>query len=151
MRDTLPRGPAPPLARCWHDRGVDLLLRIGVTAVAVWASTLIDGVDLTGDTLWARIGTLVVVAMIFGAVNAVIKPIAHVLTGCLYLLTLGLFALVVNALLFLLTGWLSDRIGLPFEVDGFWAGFWGAIVVAVVGFVLNLALRAGKWAERRPS
>ena len=122
-----------------------------MTAVAVWASTLLDGVDLGGDSVWRKIGTLVVVAAIFGLVNAVIKPIAHVLTGCLYVLTLGLFALVVNALLFLLTGWLSDRLGLPFEVDGFWAGFWGAIVVGVVGFVLNLALRAGRRAERRPA
>jgi putative membrane protein len=120
---------------------VSFLIGMVVTAVAVWASTLVDGIDLGGDTVWASIGTLVLVALIFGLVNAFVKPVFQLLTGCLYILTLGLFALVANALMFLLVGWLSDTLGLPFEVDGFWPAFWGAIIVAVVTFVLNLVLR----------
>ena len=126
------------------------LIRLVVTAVAVWASTLVDGIDLGGDTVWASIGTLVLVALLFGVVNAFVKPVVQLLTGCLYLLTLGLFALIVNALMFLLVGWLSDRLGLAFTVDGFWPAFWGAIIVALVTFVLNLALRPSRAEAPRP-
>jgi putative membrane protein len=129
---------------------VSLLIRIAVTAVAVWVSTLVDGIDLGGDSVWASIGTLVLVALIFGLVNATVKPVVQVLTGCLYILTLGLFALVVNALMFLLVGWLSDRLGLAFEVDGFWPAFWGGIIVALVTFVLNLALPRSRTEAPRP-
>lgn len=111
------------------------------TAIAVWAATLIDGIDVTGHTAAENALTILVVAVIFGVVNAVLKPLIHTV-GCLfYVLTLGLFALVVNGLLFLLTGWIADKLGLPFVVDGFWAGLWGAIVVAVVSFVLGLIFR----------
>ena len=68
--------------------------------------------------------------MIFGLVNAVLKPIIKVVGCGFYILTLGLISFVVNALLFLLVGWLADELELAFVVDGFWAGFWGAIIVA---------------------
>ncbi|MDQ1653674.1 MAG: putative rane protein [Cryptosporangiaceae bacterium] len=111
------------------------------TAIAVWAATLIDGIDVTGHSTAENALTILVVAVIFGVVNAVLKPLIHTV-GCLfYVLTLGLFALVVNGLLFLLTGWIAGKLGLPFVVDGFWAGLWGAIVVAVVSFVLGLIFR----------
>ncbi|MCW2503979.1 MAG: hypothetical protein JWO79_2263 [Actinomycetia bacterium] len=111
------------------------------TAIAVWAATLIDGIDVTGHSTAENALTILVVAVIFGVVNAVLKPLIHTV-GCLfYVLTLGLFALVVNGLLFLLTGWIAEKLGLPFVVDGFWAGLWGAIVVAVVSFVLGLIFR----------
>jgi putative membrane protein len=111
------------------------------TAIAVWAATLIDGIDVTGHTAAENALTILVVAAIFGVVNAVLKPLIHTV-GCLfYVLTLGLFALVVNGLLFLLTGWIAGKLGLPFVVEGFWAGLWGAIVVAVVSFVLGLIFR----------
>lgn len=92
---------------------------------------------------WAgqtKVITLVVVALIFGVVNAVLKPLIKTVGCGLYLLTLGLVGLVVNALLFLLVGWLSRTVGLSFEVNGFWAAFWGAIVVSVIGFVLHLII-----------
>jgi putative membrane protein len=111
------------------------------TAIAVWAATLIDGIDVTGHSTAENALTILVVAVIFGVINAVLKPLIHTV-GCLfYVLTLGLFALVVNGLLFLLTGWIAGKLGLPFVVDGFWAGLWGAIVVAVVSFVLGLIFR----------
>ena len=72
-----------------------------------------------------RIGTLVGVALIFGVVNAVLKPVIKTLGCLLYVLTLGLIGLVVNALLFLLVGWLAERLGLPFEVGGFLCGVLG--------------------------
>ncbi|NMI00959.1 phage holin family protein [Pseudonocardia acidicola] len=118
-----------------------LTIRVAVVAVALWVATaLITGIELGGGTTAGRAGTLIVVAIIFGLVNAVLKPIIKVVGCPLYILTLGLVGLVVNALLFMLVGYLSTRLGLPFHVDGFWAGFWGAIIVAVVAFVLHLII-----------
>ena len=118
-----------------------IAIKIAVNAVALWIATLlVDGIVLGGRDEVTRIATLVVVALIFGVVNAVLKPIIKTVGCAFYLLTLGLIGLVVNALLFLLVGYLSDAMGLPFTVRGFWAAFWGAIVVAVVGFVLHLII-----------
>ena len=118
-----------------------LLVRVGVIAVSLWLATVfVPGIEVGAGTTGARIGALLLVAVIFGLVNAVIKPIVMVVGCPLYVLTLGLIGLVVNALLFLLVGWIAGVVGLPFVVDGFWAAFWGAIVVAVVGFVLHLVI-----------
>jgi putative membrane protein len=120
---------------------VAFVLRVVVIAVALWVATLIvPGIDNDAGTSGARIGTLVGVAVVFGLVNAILKPLIKVVGGCLYIITLGLIGLVVNALLFLLVGYLAGRLGLPFTVDGFWAAFWGAIVVAVVGAVLHFVV-----------
>jgi putative membrane protein len=116
---------------------VAFVLRVVVIAVALWVATLlVPGIDNSAGTSSARIGTLVGVALIFGLVNALIKVVG----GCLYIITLGLIGLVVNALLFLLVGYLAGRFGLPFTVNGFWAAFFGAIVVAVVGAVLHFVI-----------
>ncbi|HEX4248205.1 MAG TPA: phage holin family protein [Pseudonocardia sp.] len=118
-----------------------LVIKVLVNAVALWVCTLlISGIELGGSDKGTRIATLIVVALIFGLVNAVIKPIVKTVGCAFYILTLGLIGLVVNALLFLLVGWLSEKLGLPFEVNGFAAAFWGAIVVAIVGFVLHLVI-----------
>lgn len=118
-----------------------LALKVVVNAIALWVCTLvIPGISVHGGTYGSQIGTLIVVAVIFGVVNAVLKPIIHVVGCGFYLLTLGLFGLIVNAVLFLLVGWLAARAGLPFEVSGFVAAFLGAILVAVVGFVLHLII-----------
>jgi putative membrane protein len=117
------------------------LVRIAVVAVALWIATLVvPGIGVTAATPATRIGTLVGVALIFGVVNAVVKPVVKLLGCAFYILTLGLFALVVNALLFLLVGYVADAVGLPFTVDGFAAAFFGAIVVGVVSFVLHVAI-----------
>ena len=121
--------------------GLAVLVRLAVVAVALWVATLlVPGIGITATTPATRLGTLVGVALIFGVVNAVVKPVVKLLGCAFYILTLGLFALVVNALLFLLVGLLADRIGLPFVVDGFGAAFFGAIVVGVVAFVLHVAI-----------
>jgi putative membrane protein len=117
------------------------LVRIAVVAVALWIATLVvPGIAVTATAPALRIGTLVGVAIVFGVVNAVVKPVVKLLGCAFYILTLGLFALVVNALLFLLVGYLADAVGLPFTVDGFAAAFFGAIVVGVVSFVLHVAI-----------
>jgi putative membrane protein len=117
------------------------LIRVAVVAVALWIATVIvTGIAVTAATPATRFGTLIAVALIFGLVNAVVKPVVKILGCAFYILTLGLFALVVNALLFLLVGWLAGRIGLPFAVGGFVPAFFGAIVVGVVAFVLHVAI-----------
>jgi putative membrane protein len=117
------------------------VIRLAVNAVALWITTLIvPGIDVAGDTTTSNVLTLVVVALIFGLVNAVLKPIIKVVGCVFYLLTLGLFALVVNALLFLLTDWLAQQLDLPFAIDGFWPAFWGAIVMAIVGWLISLVI-----------
>lgn len=109
-----------------------LLVQLVITAVAVWITTALPGITLEGGDTGTRVLTLLVVSIIFGVVNLVLKPIAKTLGCLLYVLTLGLFGLVVNALLFWLTSYLAGELDLPFHVDGFWAAFWGALVVSVV-------------------
>ncbi len=123
------------------------LIRTIATAAGLWVATaLISGITVSGSSGWANALTLFAVAVIFGVVNAVLKPIIKVL-GCLfYIVTLWLIAFVVNALLFLLVGWLAGAVQLPFHVQGFWSAFWGAIIVSVVSWAINLLVPD---AERR--
>jgi putative membrane protein len=122
--------------------GVGILIRVVINAVALWvAALLIDGIDVTAESTGGKIGTLLAVGAIFGLVNAVLKPLALLLSLPLLIVTLGLFALVVNALLFWLIAGISDWVGLEFEVDGFWSAFWGAIVVSVVSWLLSIVVR----------
>jgi len=117
------------------------VIRTAVTAVALWVATLlVDGIEVTGSSTIANGLTLLGVAVIFGLVNAVLKPLIKIFGCVFYILTLGLFALVVNALLFLLTNWICDLLDLPFKVDGFWDAFWGAIIVGVVSWAINLVI-----------
>jgi putative membrane protein len=121
---------------------VGIVIRIVLNAVAVWIATLIvPGVDVTTDSTGKKILTLVVVGAILGVINATLKPIVQLLSLPLTVLTLGLFALVVNGLLFWLVSAISSGLGAPFHVDGFWAGFWGALVVSVVSFLLSIVVK----------
>ncbi|MGC4788662.1 phage holin family protein [Micromonospora sp. DT178] len=124
------------------------LIRLAITAVALWITTLIvPGVEVSGRSGTTTAVTLVVVALIFGVVNAVLKPLIKVFGCVFYLLTLGLFALVVNALLFLLTDRIARALDLPFHVDGFWAAFWGAIVMAVATWLISVVV-PDRWEGR---
>ncbi len=117
------------------------LVRVAVIAVSLWVATLVvPGIDNTAGSTSTRIGTLVVVALIFGLVNATLKPLIKTVGCAFYLLTIGLIGLVVNALLFLLVGYLAGGLGLPFGVGGFGAAFVGSIVVSVVGFLLHFVI-----------
>jgi len=118
-----------------------LLTRVVVNAVALAVATwLVQGITLTGDTGGQRLAALLVVAAVFGAVNAFVRPIVTFLALPFILLTLGLLLLVINGLMLLLTSWLSGQIGLGFDVDGFWAAVVGAIVVSVVTWLMEIVL-----------
>ncbi|MCB5163289.1 phage holin family protein [Streptomyces bambusae] len=93
-----------------------------------------------GSSLGDRALSLVLVALIFGLVNLVVKPIVKLLSLPLFILTLGLFTLVVNALMLMLTSWLAEKWGLTFHVDGFWTAVWGALIISIVSWALNLVL-----------
>ncbi len=117
------------------------LLRVLMNAVAIAAAVaLIPGLEVGGDDLTARVLILAGIALIFAIVNALIKPVVLVLSCPLLVLTLGLFTLVVNAAMLAFTAWLAGLFGLPFVIDGFWAAFFGAVVISLVSFVLSLVL-----------
>lgn len=115
------------------------VLRVLANAVALWvAAVIVPGVVLGDTGFGARALTVVVVGAIFGVVNAVLKPILKVVTFPLFVLTLGLFALVVNALLLWLTATVAGALGLAFDVEGFWAAVGGALVVSIVSVGVSL-------------
>ncbi len=112
------------------------VLRLLVTAAALWAAvSIIGGISYDGG--WVG---LLVVALVFGAVNATVRPFLKLLTCPLIVVTLGLFIFVLNALMLLLTSALAGALGLPFSVDGFWAALAGAIVVSIVSAALNIVV-----------
>ncbi|WP_410810290.1 phage holin family protein [Micromonospora sp. 067-2] len=119
-----------------------LLIRLASTALAFWLATLlIPGITLDTTSAVKTVTTLILVAAIFGVVNAVLQPIIKTVGCGFYLLTLGLIALVVNGLLFLLTSWIADQAGLGFSVDGFWpAAVLGALFVSIVTWILGAVL-----------
>jgi putative membrane protein len=121
---------------------VDFLLRVLLNAVGLWvAVAIVHGVEVTATTTTGKVATYLVVGLIIGVINAFLRPIVTVLSCPLVLLTLGLFALVVNALMFWLSAAISDNAGIPFDVDGFRAAFWGALVVSLVSWILSLGIR----------
>ncbi|GAA5048717.1 phage holin family protein [Streptomyces similanensis] len=116
---------------------VKTIANAGALAVAVW---LLDKITLTGDSTAKEAGTLIVVALVFGLVNFLVKPVLKVLTLPLFILTLGLITLVVNALMLLLTSWVCGKLQLSFHVEGFWTAVLGGLVVSVVSWALHMVL-----------
>ncbi|CBG71683.1 MULTISPECIES: phage holin family protein [Streptomyces] len=119
---------------------VKTIANAGALAVAVW---LLDKITLTGDNTGKEIATLLLVALVFGLVNALVKPLVQVLTLPLFIVTLGLFTLVVNALMLLLTSWLADVLDLSFHVEGFWTAVLGGLIISIVSWALSLVLPDG--------
>lgn len=118
------------------------LVRAALTAVALWVVTIIvPGIDFVGgDTTLARIGIIFVVAVIFGLVNAIIKPIVQIISIPLYIVTLGLIHIVINALMLMLTSWITEHTthwGLYID-DFWWTAIWAAIVLSIVSWLLSL-------------
>ena len=110
------------------------LTRLFVNAAALWVATrVVPGVTFSGDWL-----PFLGVALVFGVINAFIRPVAKILTFPLIIVTLGIFALVVNGLMLWLTSSLSQALGLGFEVRGFWAACFGALVVSIVSTLLSM-------------
>ncbi|WP_406270580.1 phage holin family protein [Streptomyces sp. NBC_00191] len=105
--------------------------------VAIW---LLDDITLTGDSTGKKAWTLVLVALLFGLVNFLVKPVVKLLTLPLFILTLGLITLVINALMLLLTSWLADQFDLNFHVEGFWTAVLGGLIISVVSWAMNVAL-----------
>jgi putative membrane protein len=111
-----------------------VLLRLLINAAALWVATrLVSGITYTGDGV-----SLLGVALVFGVLNVLIKPILFLLSLPFLIVTLGLFTLVLNALMLLLTSRASDALGLGFTVSGFWPALFGGLVVSVVSFGLSL-------------
>lgn len=119
---------------------VKTIANAGALAVAVW---LLDKITLTGDSTGKKIGTLILVALIFGIVNFLVKPVVKLFSLPLLILTLGLFTLIVNALMLLLTSWLADKVDLSFHVDGFWTAVVGGLIISIVSWALNVVLPDG--------
>ena len=117
------------------------LIRVVVCAAALGVATwAVPGIQLKTASDLSKVGTLLVVALIFGIINALLKPLIHVVGCAFYVLTLGLVALVVNGLLLWLTSVIAGHLKLPFHVTGFWPAFWGAIIVGLVSWLLHLVI-----------
>jgi putative membrane protein len=117
------------------------VIRVLITAVAMLVATwVLPGIEVTAGTTLRKVATLIVVALIFGVINAVLKPIVKVIGCFFYIITLGLIGLVVNALLLWLTSWVAGKLNLPFHITGFWPAFWGAIIIGVVSWLLSITL-----------
>ncbi len=110
-------------------------------AALALASWLIPGIVMEGGTTASRILTLVIVAAVFGLLNMLVKPVFEFFTGCLILLTLGLFIWVINACMLMLTSLICDRLGVPWHVTDWTAAFLGALLVAIVSSVLGWVLK----------
>jgi len=117
------------------------LANAAALAVATW---LVPGIWLDEGDQTNRVVTILVVAAIFGVVNAIVKPIFRLVSSPVILFTLGLFLLVINTVLLMLTGWLAGVFGLAWHVDDFGSAFVGSIVVSVVSFVANAMFRKRK-------
>ena len=118
---------------------MQIIWRLLINAAALWAATrIVPGISFDGD--WRL---LFVVALVFGVLNVAVRPILILLTLPLFILTLGLFTFVLNALMLWLTGAVSDALGVGFHVSGFGAAFLGALVVTVVSFLLSLFVASG--------
>jgi putative membrane protein len=129
------------------------LVRLLVNAVALWLTTLIvAGVTVVAfppqDTL-AVVLTYLLVALIFGVVNGVIGNFIRIVAFPLYILTLGLLALLVNGLLLLLVSWISGLLGFGLVVDGFWWGVLGALVLALLSWLIGILIRPIVGRDRR--
>jgi putative membrane protein len=110
------------------------LLQLLINAAALWvAIQLVDGIDHRGSW-WS----LLLVALVFGVLNASVRPLLKLLSLPILIVTLGLFIFIINALMLRLTGWVSGLFGLGFHVEGFWAAFLGGLIVSFVSLMLSI-------------
>lgn len=115
-----------------------MLARFFAYAAALGVATyLVEGITLGGTTTESKIVTILAVALIFMVVNSLLKPLFTLVSAPLVLLSLGLFLLVINAALLLITSWLSTMFGLAWQVDGWGPAIFGGLIVSVVSFIAN--------------
>ena len=113
---------------------MQFVLRLLINAAALWvAINIVSGVSYDGS-----VSSLFIVALVFGVLNASVRPLLKLFTFPLLILTLGLFTFVINALMLMLTSWVSSKLHLGFHVAGFGSAFLGALVVSIVSFLLSL-------------
>lgn len=120
------------------------LLKVIVSAFALWLTTfIVTGVRVVpyDDTEIATVVTYLLIALIFGIVNATVGTFIRIVGFPLYVLTLGLISFIVNGLLLLIVDWISGLIGFGLEVDGFWWGVLGALVLGVISWLIGLVVR----------
>ena len=118
-------------------------IKVVVNAVAIWIATLVTGISVSGgsNTTTGKILTFLFIGLLFGVVNAVVKPIVKLFTLPFYALTLGLITFVINALMLELTAWLSQHTSLQLQIDHFfWEAIGAAVVVTFVSMILNLLM-----------
>ena len=125
--------------------GMEFIARLLATMAGLWVTIhVVSSISIDSSSASETIIVLAVVALVFTAVNSIIKPVVKTLTFPLYLLTFGLFALVTNSLLFSLTGWLSTSLGFPMTTGGFWSCLAGAVITSVVSSIVSGILRDKK-------
>ena len=120
------------------------IVRVIINALALWLTTvLVAGVTVRPYAPGSvpTILTYLLIALIFGVVNAVIGTVLRILTFPLYILTLGLISLIVNAILLLIVAWISGLMGFGLFIDGFWTGVLGALVLGIIAWLMGLVLR----------
>ncbi|WP_072691346.1 phage holin family protein [Rhodococcus marinonascens] len=119
------------------------LVRLVINAFAIWlAKELVFGIDISSSgngTGW-DIVVLLGIALVFTVVNIFVRPLVKLLSLPLLIVTLGLFTLVINALMLMLTAWLSSQTDYGLTVDGFWTALWGSLIISVVNFVLGIVV-----------
>ena len=120
---------------------MSFVLRVLINGVAIWFATLVlSGLTIVGaDSTLEQVGIILLIALVFGIVNAIVKPIVAFLSIPLYILTLGLFSLVVNALMLMLTAWITEQTDWGIRIIG---GFWWALLAALIIGVINFAVSA---------
>jgi len=124
--------------------GMDRILQILVNAAALWvADLLLGGISFTGE--WWK---FLLVALAFSLLNSYLRPILRILTFPITIVTMGLFLLVINAGMLLLTSAISEQLQLGFVVADFWAALLGAIIISLVGFVLSMIVGASRMPGR---
>ncbi|EWC94608.1 MULTISPECIES: phage holin family protein [Actinomycetaceae] len=124
---------------------MDFIARLLATMAGLWVTTrLVSSISIESSSASQTVIVLAAVALVFTAVNSIIKPVVTTLAFPLYLLTFGLFALVTNSLLFALTGWLSTSLGFPMTTGGFWSCLFGAVITSVVSSIVSGILRDKK-------
>jgi putative membrane protein len=122
---------------------MSFFIRVIVNAVAMWLTTLLlgDHFEIVGGTgTGGKVVVFLVVALIFGIVNAIVKPIVQFFSIPLYILTLGLFTLVVNALMLMLTGWLTEQSDWGLRVNGFWWAVLAALIISVLSMIISAVI-----------
>ncbi len=130
---------------------MNLVLRLVITGVAVWLASLwVDGITIAqADSTGGQILTIAVIAGVLVLVNSIVRPLVAFLSIPLYILTLGLFFVVVNALMLLLTSWLTSFTDWGLTVDGFWPAVWGGLIISVATWVMALLVPRSRREEVR--